>query len=437
MQNFNIELVETNSVKPDPSNARTHPKRQIEQIAKSMKAFGCMNPLIVDRNGTLIAGHGRWLAAKSMDMPRVPVLRADHLTEAEARAYALADNKIALNANWDNDLLRIQLEELMKVDLDFSIDVTGFSTPEIDFIVHGSDPLDVSEPASPSPCQVVSQAGDIWMLGRHVVICGDCRDHASAVRALGVDERVGLVVTDPPYNVKIDGHVSGLGATQHREFAMASGEMTSPEFQTFLSACTASMANLCRPGALLYQFMDWRHLPELQAATASLGLEPVNLCVWVKNNGGMGSFYRSQHELVWVVKWPGAPAINNVELGRHGRYRTNVWRYAGMNSFSAERDDALKLHPTVKPVAMIRDVILDASHPHDWVLDAFLGSGTTLLAAEQSGRRCLGIELDPGYVDVAIGRWQELTGGIAQHLDLCMPWKDVRVRRGIGGGNQP
>ena len=430
MDMHEIELVDIGSLKPDPSNARTHPKKQIEQLVNSMKTFGITIPLLIDKNDQVIAGHGRLLALKSMKKAQVPVIRASHLSPEEARAYALADNKIALGAGWDDGLLRVSLEQLMEAKLDFAVDVTGFSTPEIDLIVHGSDALDVPAKAPPAIEETVSRLGDVWVLGRHVIVCGDCRTSSDLTRVLN-GEQIALGITDPPFNVKIGGHVSGLGEVQHREFAMAAGEMSSLDFEGFLRDSVGQMARLARPGALLYIYMDWRHLPELQAATNALGLQPVNLCVWVKSNGGMGSFYRSRHELVWIVKIPGAGHINNVELGKHGRYRTNVWNYAGMNAFGAERDATLSLHPTVKPVAMIRDAMLDASNPKDWVLDMFLGSGTTLLAAEQCGRRCLGVELDPGYVDVAISRWRELTGNEPRHLDSDKSWTQVAVERGI------
>jgi DNA modification methylase len=428
VQNHQVTLVETGAVTPYAGNARTHSKKQVGEIAKSIKTFGFINPVVIDAQGGLVAGHGRWLAAKSMGLPQVPAIRADHLTPTQLRAYALADNKIAENAGWDTSLLRIELGDLMKLDLDFSIDTTGFSIPEIDLIVHGADALDVPPKSPPIPAHTVTLPGDIWKLGRHYVICGDARETDAIERVLN-GSRIAMVLTDPPYNVKIDGHVSGLGETQHREFAMASGEMSPAQFTTFLTESVQRMAGVCADGALLYLFMDWRHLPELQAATNAANLHPLNLCVWVKSNGGMGSLYRSQHELVWVVKNGNAPHTNNVELGKHGRYRTNVWQYAGMNSFGAERDDALRLHPTVKPVAMIRDAMLDASHPQDWVLDSFLGSGTTLLAAEQCGRRCLGIELDPAYVDVALERWYGLSGTEPVHADLNVGWNAMRDLR--------
>jgi DNA modification methylase len=360
----------------------------------------------------------------------VPAISADHLSNTQIRAYALADNKIADNAGWDKSLLRIELDQLMKADLDFSIDVTGFAVPEIDLIIHGDTALDVPLPSLPAPTDTVSKMGDIWVLGRHVIICGDARDTIAVERVLKT-ERIAMVLTDPPYNVPIAGHVSGLGETQHREFAMGSGEMSPATFTTFLTEAVQRMAAVCADGALLYLFMDWRHWLELQAATHAAGLNAINLCVWVKSNGGMGSQYRSQHELVWIVKKGSAPHINNVELGKHGRYRTNVWNYPGMNSFGSERDEALQRHPTVKPIAMIRDAMLDASRPDDWVLDSFLGSGTTLRAAEQCGRRCIGIELDPAYVDVALERWYQLTGVEAVHFDLNLGWDAVRTHRAV------
>lgn len=432
MKTYAIELIDIDLLRPNPVNARTHPKKQIEQVADSIRAFGFLTSLVADKNNQLIAGHCRWLAAKTLHLPQVPVIRAEHLTDTQAKAYALADNKIALNAGWDDDLLRVQLKDLLDAKLDFSVDVTGFSIPETDFIVHDSDPIELPVPAIPGPRVVVAQPGDIWLAGRHLVMCGDCRDMDPIRRALGCTPRVSAVLTDHPYNVKVAGHVSGLGAHRHREFAMASGEMSEAEFLKFLVDSTASMKDTCRPGALLYLCIDWRHLLDMLTAVRMLKLDLVNVCVWNKTNAGMGSMYRSKHEHIVVAKVPGAPHTNHVELGRHGRYRTNVWNYAGMNAFGNGRDETLTWHPTVKPIAMFRDAMLDASDPGDWVLDGFLGSGTTLLAAEQCGRRCLGIELDPAYVDLALTRWRDLTGETPRHKELNMTWEEIRVRRAHG-----
>ncbi len=428
MTNIQIQMIETTALSPYVGNARAHSKKQIAQVADSLRTFGFITPVVVDPQRVLVAGHARWLAAKSIGLTRIPAICADHLTPQQLRAYALADNKIAENATWDKSLLRVELESLMNADLDFSITTTGFCVPEIDLILHSTDTIDPPPGPLPAPAETVTRPGDLWKLGKHYIFCGDVRDPAAIERALSGD-RVSLVITDPPFNCPVNGHVSGLGDVRHREFAMASGEMSSPEFTGFLGEVMRRMAEVCVDGALLYVFMDWRNLSELKMATAGAGLDEINFCVWVKTNAGMGSLYRSQHEMVSVLKKGNAPHTNNVELGKHGRYRTNVWNYPGMNAFGADRDEALRWHPTVKPVAMIRDAILDASHPDDWVLDGFLGSGTTLLACEQSRRRCIGVEIDPAYVDVAIDRWRTLTGEVPYHVDLEMDWTAVRQHR--------
>jgi DNA modification methylase len=411
-------------------NARTHSPGQIHQIANSIKAFGFITPLLVDAENQLIAGHGRLLAAKQLGLHRIPVIRVDHLDEAQRHAYMLADNRIAENAGWDKQLLRVELEFLMRADIDFDVDLTGFSTPEINLLINPSnEPADEVDVPDPPPAgEAVSGSGDVWILGPHRIICGDCRDHQVVARLLDGNQ-TRIVITDPPYNVPIAGHVCGLGKHQHDNFAMAAGEMSPAQFTQFLQDSLGAMTDSCVDGALVYCFMDWRHLPELYSATAALNLSPINLCAWVKSNAGMGSLYRSQHELVLVLKKGDAPHVNNVELGKHGRYRTNVWNYAGMNSFGADRDEALALHPTVKPVAMIRDAIQDVSNHGDIVLDGFLGSGTTLLAAHQCKRRCFGIELDPRYIDVAIERWIALTGDSAVHVESGLTFTEQRERR--------
>jgi DNA modification methylase len=254
-----------------------------------------------------------------------------------------------------------------------------------------------------------TRLGDVWCFGdSHRLICGDSTKSETYQQLLG-DARAQMVFTDPPYNVPISGHVGGLGTIRHREFAMASGEMSQPQFTAFLQSVFGHLATYSVPGSVHFQCMDWRHCSEIMAAGAAAYTDLKNICVWAKNNGGMGSLYRSQHEFVFVFKSGTAPHINNVELGKHGRYRTNVWSYAGVNSFGGDRSD-LALHPTVKPVAMVADAIRDCSHRKGIVLDAFVGSGTTLIAAEKTGRRGYGIEIDPGYCDVTIRRMGAVCG---------------------------
>ncbi len=301
---------------------------------------------------------------------------------------------------------------------------------EIDILLGAADQPASEDPPPPppEPENTVTKIGDVWQLGPHRIVCGDCRDN-DVMESLMDSRLAQMVITDPPYNVPINGHVSGLGKNKHDEFAMAAGEMTYEEFIEFLFDALLQMDRVCVEGALQYVFMDWRHQFELLIARQQLQNPLVNLCVWVKTNGGMGSLYRSQHELIFIFKKGSAPHINNVELGAHGRYRTNVWTYPGVNTFGEGRDEALACHPTVKPVAMIADAILDVTNRGDIVLDGFLGSGTALLAAEQTGRVCYGVEIAQGYVDVCLRRWMEVTGDDAVHVPSGHTFDDLRVFR--------
>jgi DNA modification methylase len=409
-------------LKPDLANPRQHSKKQIQQIAESIRVFGFNVPILVDRDGHVIAGHGRLLACRELGMDEVPTLCLDHLTPTQARAFRIADNKLTENATWDNRLLAEQLRDLSLSGLDFDIEVTGFEMGEIDLRIAsledtpaaGSDPADIlPEISAPPP---VSKIGDLWLLGRHRVLCGNALDPEAFTALMGA-ERAAMVFTDPPYNVPIEGHASGLGTIHHRPFPMASGEMNEAEFAAFLGQACRNLAAFSTAGSLHYISMDWRHLEVLLVVGREAYGELKHVCVWVKDNAGMGSLYRSQHELVLVFKQRGGPHRNNVQLGQFGRNRSNVWCYPGANSFArcGAEGNLLALHPTVKPVAMVADAILDGSARGDIVLDAFLGSGTTVIAAERTGRRCCALELDPGYVDTAIRRWQTLTGDKAQH----------------------
>ena len=394
------------------ANARTHSAKQVRQIADSIERFGFTNPVLIADNGTIIAGHGRVAAAKLLGMTEVPTLVLSHLSEAERRAYVIADNKLALNAGWDSEILAIELQGL--IDLDFDVELTGFSLAEIDLVLDETresnatlfDPDDV---VPPLPARPVTRRGDIWQLGRHKLICGDARIEAEYAALLG-DETVDLVFTDPPYNVAIDGHVCGSGSVKHREFAFASGEMSRDAFTAFLSETLGAMARRCRDGAIAFICMDWRHMGELLTAGQTVFTELKNLCVWNKTNGGMGTFYRSKHELVFVWKVGTAAHVNTFGLGDTGRYRTNVWDYAGISSIGSNRADELAMHPTVKPVALVADAIRDCSKRGDVVLDGFGGSGSTLIAAQKTGRSARLIEYEPGYCDVIVQRWQSLTG---------------------------
>lgn len=412
MNRLKIVVLKIEHIKPRDGNPRTHSKKQIEQLARSIKQFGFTNPILITEEGNLIAGHGRLAAAQLLGLTEVPTVRLSGMTEAEIRAYVIADNRLAQNAGWDAALLKIEFEYLADLEFDFDLKLTGFDLPEIEAILHAVDDTAAVDPADQVPglsdAPAVTRSGDVWQIGRHRLICADAT-HEETYNVLMDGEEAGAAFADGPYNVPIAGHVSGLGRVQHREFAMGVGEMSSDQFTAFLAVVFANMVRVSRSGAIHFQCMDWRHAKEMIAAGESVYSELKNICVWAKTNGGMGSLYRSAHELVFVWKAGTAQHVNNVELGKNGRYRTNVWSYPGVNSFSATRDDDLASHPTVKPVAMVMDAILDCSHRGDIVLDAFAGSGTTLIASHRTGRRGYGVEIDPAYCDLIVRRLTEKT----------------------------
>ncbi len=425
-----IENVGVGALRPYANNPRTHSKKQIRQIAESIKVFGWTNPILVDDANGVIAGHGRLEAAKLLGMVEVPTIRVSKMSAAQKRAYVIADNKLAENAGWDKDLLRIELGGLLETELDFSIDVIGFDTGEVDLLMQDTETSDNGDdeipPVDPGP--PTSELGDLWLLGEHRLYCGDALDAASYETVLA-GEQAQAVFTDPPYNVRIDGNVCGKGAVNHDEFVMASGEMSEAEFSAFLSTVFERLTTFSVDGSLHFICMDWRHAFELLTAGRGTYSELKNICVWNKTNGGMGSLYRSKHELVFVFKHGSAPHINNVALGRFGRNRTNVWDYAGVNAFGGARLTDLADHPTVKPVAMVADAILDVTKRGGLVLDPFCGSGSTILAAEKTGRRAAAIELDPKYVDVAIKRFERATDIQAVHAKYDLPFKVVAENR--------
>ncbi|MDP3173736.1 MAG: DNA methyltransferase [Phenylobacterium sp.] len=427
-----IEHIPPGSLKPYSRNARRHTAKQIKQIADSIQRFGFTNPVLISDEGEIICGHGRVAAAKQLGLEGVPTLKLSNLSETERRAYVIADNKLALNAGWDEELLAIELQAL--VDLDFDLTLTGFSLAEVDFRIdaaHDADPRATRGPEDdipPTAEHAVTRRGEIWTLGRHRLICGDAREMDDYRRLLD-DKRADLIFTDPPYNVPIDGHVTGLGRIRHREFAMGAGEMSMDAFTDFLTGTLGPMAQFSRDGAIAFVCMDWRHMGELLAAGAAVFSELKNVVVWNKTNGGMGTFYRSKHELVFVFKAGTAPHTNNFGLGDGGRYRTNVWDYPGVSSMGAERGEALAMHPTVKPTALVVDAIKDCSRRGDLVLDAFAGSGTTLIAAEKCGRSARLIEFDPLYCDTILRRFERVTGKPALLTDGGATFENVEAMR--------
>ncbi|WP_340586904.1 DNA methyltransferase [Erythrobacter alti] len=428
-----IEYRPLASLKRYENNPRKHPEKQLVKLAASIREFGFAMPMLVDEQGIIIAGEARLEAARRVGMTEVPVIVAHQWSAAQVRSYRLADNRLAELGAWDSEALAIELAAIIEFD-ETPVEILGWETAEIDLLLEedfGSNDEADTDPADGQiepPTKPVSRTGDLWLLGEHRLLCGSSLDAANWSMLLE-GETAAMAFTDPPYNVPVSGHVCGLGKVSHAEFAMASGEMSMDEFSAFLSEFIAAMLPHCKDGAVLDLCMDWRHLGELLSAIEGNGLSLINLCAWNKNNGGMGSLYRSKHELVFITKKGKAPHTNNVELGKHGRYRTNVWDYAGINTFGKDRMKDLADHPTVKPTALVADAIRDVTHPGEIVLDAFMGSGTTILACERTKRRGYGIEIEPGYVDVALRRWQALTGEQAVLLGTGQSFAEVAALR--------
>lgn len=405
-----VEMVATSELTPYAGNARVHSKKQISQIEASIRQFGFVVPILVGPDGTIVAGHGRHEAAKALGMATVPTIRLSHLTPPERRAYTIADNRLAELSRFDDEMLAFEMQALEALELQFPLEIIGFEGARLDGFL--DPPLPPADPADQIPETSgprVTRPGDVWRLGDHKLLCGDARS-AEAYSALMAGEQARMVFTDPPYNVPIDGHVGGKGKIARRDFIMGSGEMSEQEFEALLRDSLTCAAAVTMNGGIHFACMDWRSIERLIAVGRGVYAEFKNLIVWVKDNGGMGAFYRSQHEMVAVFKVGRAPHLNTFGLGETGRYRTNVWSYPGVNTFGRGRDAALALHPTVKPVALVADAIRDVSRRKEIVLDPFGGSGTTIIAAERTRRRARLIELDPLYCDTICRRWAAFSG---------------------------
>lgn len=425
-----IRYVPTNALTPYEGNPRKHPEKQIIKLMASIREFGVAMPILVDVNNILIAGHAVLEAAKRLNIKYVPVLVAEQWSSAQVRAYRLSANRLAELSQWDDALLKVELAAIIEFE-ETPIEILGWEIGEIDQMLSADDPNTADDLADVIPqmaSETVTRLGDLWCLGKHRLLCASSLEPVNWATLM--DGAVAaMAFTDAPYNVPISGHVSGLGKKKHAEFQMASGEMSRSEFTVFLIKAIKEMVANLVDGAIFVFFMDWRHMSETLEALAANELTLINLCVWNKNNGGMGSLYRSKHELAFIAKKGKAPHTNNVELGKHGRYRTNVWDYAGANSFGRNRDADLADHPTVKPIALVADAIRDVTNPGDLVIDGFMGSGTTILAAERAKRIAAGIDIEPCYIDVAIRRWEAMTGLKATLADTGETFAAVAARR--------
>jgi DNA modification methylase len=415
-------LVPVDGCKPLGRETRKHPPQQVRKLAASLERFGFVLPVVVDARQRVVAGWGLVLAARHLGLGEVPAVSLTDLSDADLRVLRLALNRIADDAGWDREALALEFSDILELDPQIDLELSGFEMGEIDVALDGDGRDEEDElPAVDDQVAPVARAGDLWILGDHRLLCGNALDADSYDQLLGTD-RADMMFADPPYNVPIAGHVSGLGRNKHPDFAMASGELSSTEFESFLKTAMGHAANRSVDGAIHYVCIDWRHQRELLAAGDKIYSELKALCVWNKSNAGMGSLYRSQHELVYVFKVGKGAHVNNIALGRYGRHRSNVWDYVGQNALNGTGKSKLGLHPTVKPVAMIADAMRDCSSRGGLILDPFGGAGTTLIAAERTGRRARVIELNPVYVDSSVERWQHFTGGTAINADSGLPF---------------
>lgn len=436
--NSRLELVSIEALTPFPRHARKHDRAKVQSLTRSIEQLGLVDPIIIDESNVILSGHLRANICAKLGASTIEAIRVTHLKPAEKRAFVIAANRFPERGGWDRELLTIELSELLEFGQDIEIETTGFEVPEVDLLMapgpdtaSGENNADDTIPEPPT--DPITRPGDLWALGEHRILCGSCLTQTSWDRLMGSD-RAALCITDPPYNVPIKGHVTSKA---HAEFAMAAGEMSGGEFVAFLGRALEWAVKYSRDGALHFIAMDHRHLRELYAAADQLYSQQLNLIVWNKTNAGMGSFYRSRHELFALFKVGTAAHTNNVQLGRYGRNRSNVWTYAGVNAFRKGRAQDLADHPTVKPVQLLRDAILDASRPGDIIIDGFAGSGSLILAAERTGRRARVIELEPRYVDVALERWSAATGRQPVRLSAAplpaLPAPRLRLSHRKGG----
>ena len=426
------ETIPLGWIKLAKRNARKHPASQIDEIANSMTASGAISPPILDENYGLIAGEGRYLALKKLGRPTVEVIVVRHLTDEQKRAYAIADNRLAEKSTWGWDILQLELRELKIQMPEIDLTVTGFSHAQIEQMVASLDQVswsDLDQPVEPDRNRTaVTRLGDRWQFDDgHELACGDSTDRHIVWGVMGED-RAQMVVTDPPYNRTAKSY-SGKGRHQHGDFAMGHGEFDRRGFVAFLRASIAAIQPHLHDGALLDVFMDWQHAHELLEAGMEQELALKNILVWDKGKGGMGSLYRSGHELICLFKHGDGPHINNIMLGKNGRDRSNVLRYAGMNSFGGGRDKALAMHATSKPIQLLADLMLDVSHRGDVVYDGFGGSGSTLIAAHKMERQARLIELSPIYCDTIVERFMRAFGSEPTLADSSQTYTQVRAAR--------
>jgi DNA modification methylase len=426
LPHLELTYLPLHQLQPTSKKLRKLDPAHVREIAAAITELGFCDPILIGKENVILNGEARLEAAKLHGLDRVPCIQVGHLNEKEQRVLRLAVNRLAEKGDWDLDQLKVEFEELIIEEA--PIDVSGFTLDEIDQIIIANEAEAIEQgPLEPDDRAVaIARAGDLFELGPHRVVCGDATDPTVLRLLMGGDCAARLILTDEPYNVPIAGHVTG---SAHREFAMASGEMTAEQFLAFNLAWIEATAAYLRDGGVFGTFIDWRGQPTVHVAATKLDLQPLNLIVWVKTNAGMGSLYRSRHELLPLFKKGDAPHVNNVELGKRGRWRSNVWTYPGASSLSSEARRGLQDHPTVKPTAMLEDALIDLTNRGEIVIDPFLGSGSSLVAADKTGRICRGVELDPLYVDVIVRRYQAATANNAVLVETGETFEALAARR--------
>lgn len=424
-----VEYLPIDALQPADRRVRKSTASQNAKVELSLRQFGVCSPILIDGDRRIVHGHVVWETARRLGLETIPAVRIGHLNQAERRALAIALNRLGETGEWDVEALKVEFDELIELEVD--VIATGFDLAEVDALLLEDD---ADEPEADDVPMVsesqVSQLGDLWLMGEHRLLQGDARDREVYARLITEGQGVRLALTDVPFNVPIRGHCTGQA--HHREFAIAHGELSREEFDAFNKDWMRPASSVLVDGGLLATFIDWRSVDLILSAGRELGLDLLNIVVWAKSNAGQGSLWRSQHEMLPVFKKGGAPHVNHVELGRWGRYRSNVWTYPGASTLGSDAREGLAVHPTVKPRALLEDALLDITNRGDVVLDCFLGSGSTLLAAEATGRVCRAIEIDGRYCDVALARWQQMTGREAILEETGETHAEVARRRGAG-----
>jgi DNA modification methylase len=424
------QLVRLAELKSQGRKTRKHNRKQRRKLMSNLGKFGQVLPILIDGRGRIVDGAALVEAAREMELTELWAVSLNSLSNSETRILRLALNRIQEDTEWDQEELKKEFGEILIDDPSVDLSDSGFDIQEIDVLLFGDEAI--IEALTPELLTELQEepfieSGDLFRLDDHFILCGTALEGAS-FETLMQGILAAAVISDPPYNLS-QSEIGNKGAIQHDDFVMAAGEMSGAEFRTFLHTFLTLIAAHMKDGALAYIFMDWRHVSDIIETGKTVLGQLMNVIIWAKDNPGMGSFYRSQQEMLPVFRKGPGPHTNNIQLGKFGRNRSNVWNYPGASSFGSQAREALAGHPTPKPVQLVADAILDCTNRGGIVLDPFLGSGTTLLAAEQVGRRCRAIEIEPAYVVLACRRWEQITGEQAVHVATDLTLDELKQKR--------